>query len=81
MPWMLRPALLSFCLLAANAFAALDPATVARLAFGEGDEKVAAVAALVASDDAQAMVLLKALADGDGARLAVGQGMRLDGPG
>ncbi|MGZ5572391.1 MAG: urea ABC transporter permease subunit UrtB [Usitatibacter sp.] len=65
MPWMLRPALLSFCLLAANAFAALDPATVARLAFGEGDEKVAAVAALVASDDAQAMVLLKALADGE----------------
>jgi urea transport system permease protein len=62
---MLRSVLLSLCLIAGNAFAALDAATVSKLASGEGDEKVAAVAALVASADPQALALLQALADGE----------------
>jgi urea transport system permease protein len=44
---------------------ALDAATVAKLAGGDGDEKVAAVAALVASGEARAATLLQALADGE----------------
>ena len=43
---------------------ALDPDVVRKLAFGESDEQVAAVAALVAAGDAQAAALLQALADG-----------------
>ena len=44
---------------------ALDAATVAKLATGDGDEKAAAVAALVASGEERALVLLKALTDGE----------------
>ena len=44
---------------------ALDATTVNKLAFGEGDEQVVAIAALVAEGDAQALTLLQALADGD----------------
>jgi len=44
---------------------ALDAAAVDKLATGDGDEKAAAVAALVASGDPRALVLLKALADGE----------------
>jgi urea transport system permease protein len=44
---------------------ALDAATVAKLATGDGDEKVAAVAALVASGEERAATLLQALADGE----------------
>ena len=44
---------------------ALDPDVVRKLAFGESDEQVAAVAALVAEGDAQAAALLQALADGE----------------
>jgi len=43
---------------------ALDAATVEKLAFGESDEKVAAVRALTAQGDEQALTLLQALADG-----------------
>ncbi len=45
--------------------AALDPAVVAKLATGDGDEKVANIAALVASGDPRALVVLQALADGE----------------
>src|SRR3954463_8924390 len=44
---------------------ALDAEVVRKLAFGESDEQVAAVAALVAEGDAQAAALLQALADGE----------------
>jgi urea transport system permease protein len=50
---------------AGAAAAALDANVVAKLAAGESDEKVAAVAALAASTDARAALLLKALADGE----------------
>jgi urea transport system permease protein len=67
--------LLALALMPWRVAAALDPATVLRLATGESDEKVAAVAALVASGDERALVLLKALADGEvqvsGARVLV----------
>lgn len=57
--------LLALAFASARALAALDPAIVLKVATGESDEKVAAVAALVASGDARAPVLLKALADGE----------------
>jgi urea transport system permease protein len=44
---------------------ALDPAVVARLTSGESDDQVAAVAALVASGEDRAIVLLRALSDGE----------------
>jgi urea transport system permease protein len=44
--------------------AALDPALVERLATGDGDAKVSAIAALIASGEPRAVVLLQALADG-----------------
>ena len=67
---MIRRFLLSIALLAASfSFAtaahALDEALVAKLASGESDDQVAAVAALVASGDERAIVLLQALADGE----------------
>jgi len=43
---------------------ALDPAVVAKLTSGESDDQVAAVAALVASGEERAIVLLQALSDG-----------------
>jgi urea transport system permease protein len=44
---------------------ALDPAMVAKLTSGESDDQVAAVAALVASGEERAIVLLQALSDGN----------------
>jgi urea transport system permease protein len=44
---------------------ALNQAMVDKLAFGDGDEKVLAIAALVVEGDAQALALLQALADGE----------------
>ena len=44
---------------------ALSPETVQKLAFGESDEQVAAIAVLVAAGDAQAATLLQALAEGE----------------
>ena len=61
----MRALLFALCLLAAGRVLALDPQTVARLAAGEGDERIEAIGALVASDDARARDLLQALADGE----------------
>ena len=44
---------------------ALDAEVVRKLAFGDNDEQVAAVASLVAEGDAAAATLLQALADGE----------------
>ena len=43
---------------------ALDRAAVEKLAFGEGDERIAAIGALLREGDPQAVDLLKALAEG-----------------
>ena len=43
---------------------ALDPGMVAKLTSGESDDQVGAVAALVASGEERAVVLLQALSDG-----------------
>src|SRR5512143_2494840 len=51
-------------LVASSAYA-LDPATVGKLGFGDGDEKIAAIAALVAEGDAAALALLQAAANGE----------------
>jgi len=50
---------------ATAARAAIDPALVARLAAEDNDEKVAAIAAIVATGDPDAERLLKSLADGE----------------
>src|SRR5215475_10645515 len=52
-------------LAAARPAAALDRAAVDRLAFGESDEKIAAIGALVAEGDPRAAALLQALGDGE----------------
>src|SRR5438105_1260604 len=44
---------------------ALDRAAVEKLAFGDGDEKIEAIGALVAEGDAKAADLLKAFAEGE----------------
>jgi urea transport system permease protein len=49
----------------ASSALALDPATVNKLAFGDSDAKVEAVAALLAAGDGQAAALLQAVADGE----------------
>jgi len=51
--------------IASGAARALDRDAVEKLAFGEGDERIAAIAALVAEGDAKAVDLLKAFAAGD----------------
>ncbi len=56
------------CLCLALAFparAGLDAAIVTRLATGDGDEKVAAIAALIATAEPRGVVVLQALADGE----------------
>src|SRR5262249_12942186 len=45
--------------------AALDKAAVEKLAFGEADERSAAIAALVAEGDPRAAALLEAVSEGD----------------
>jgi urea transport system permease protein len=65
---MMRPfisALVFVLSFALNPAFALDRATVEKLAFGDSDTQVAAIAALVAEGDAQALDLLQALADGE----------------
>src|SRR5262245_53098598 len=52
-------------LAAARPATALDRAAVERLAFGESDEKIAAIGALVAEGDPRAAPLLQALGDGE----------------
>jgi urea transport system permease protein len=60
----MRILLIALMLFASGAFA-LDAANVEKLAFGESDEQVAAIAALVVSGDPQAVAVLQALADGE----------------
>src|SRR5262245_16525392 len=52
------------CLLSWNAFAQ-DAKTIEKLAFGESDDKVEAIAALVAAGTPKAAEILQALADGE----------------
>jgi urea transport system permease protein len=61
----LRISLLLSALVLARPAHALTPQTVEQLGFGESDDKVAAVAALVAEGDARALALLEALSEGD----------------
>ena len=56
--------LLALTVVVRSAFA-IDAATIDKLAFGESDDKVAAIAALVADGDEQALAVLQALSDGD----------------
>ena len=58
-------AALCLALAAFPAAAALDAALVAKLAKGDGDERAAAVAALVASGEPRAVALLQALSGGE----------------
>ncbi|MGE0356611.1 MAG: urea ABC transporter permease subunit UrtB [Burkholderiales bacterium] len=60
------------------AHAALDPAAVAKLATGDGDEKVAAIATLVASGEPRVPALLQALAEG-GMQVAAGRVLLVKG--
>src|SRR6266404_6070280 len=61
---LLNLSLLALALIVRPAFA-LNAETVQKLAFGESDQQVAAVADLVAEGDEQAAILLQALADGE----------------
>ena len=67
-------------MLASGLAHALDPATVSKLASGDGDEKAAAIAALVASGDTRAAPLLRALADGE-MQVAAGRVLIVKGDG
>ena len=60
----MRILLIGLWLFASSAFA-LDAATVGKLGFGDGDEKIAAIAALVAEGDAAAAALLQAANEGE----------------
>jgi urea transport system permease protein len=75
---MVRILLITLALVFAGAAHALDAEVVSKLATGDGDEKAAAIAALVASGDARASPVLKALADGEvqvaGARVLIVKG-------
>jgi len=62
---MSRIFILAMLFIASSAFAAIDPQLVARLAADDNDEKVAAIAAIVATGDPDAMRVLKSLADGE----------------
>src|SRR5436305_14429663 len=53
-----------FCLFS-SAAPAQDKKDVEKLAFGESDEKVEAIAALVAAGDEKSAAILQALADGE----------------
>ena len=53
------------CLLLAGEAFALDKAAVEKLAFGEADERSAAIAALVAEGDPKAAALLEAVSEGE----------------
>src|SRR5947207_1799143 len=52
-------------LLSTGAAAAIDPALLARLAADDNDEKIAAIAAIVATGDPDAARVLKSMADGE----------------
>ena len=65
-------------LLIAGPASAFNADAVRALAFGDGEEQVAAVAALVADGDARGALVLQALAEGDlkssGKRILIVQG-------
>ena len=61
----MRTLLLALCLLLAGRASALDKAAVDRLAFGDADERSAAITALVAEGDPRAAALLEALSEGE----------------
>ncbi len=60
----MRSFLILLCLAASSAFA-IDKAAVEKLAFGDADERSAAVAALVAEADPRSAALLGAVSDGE----------------
>ncbi len=62
---MFRSVLLFIASFAAANALALDPALVAKLATGESDERIAAVASLAASGDERAPAVLTALSEGE----------------
>src|SRR5262249_21129886 len=66
-PRLMRGWLLLALLLAAFArpAAALDRAAVEKLAYGDSEERLAAIAAIVAEGDPRALAIFQALADGD----------------
>jgi urea transport system permease protein len=61
----MRALLLAFVLAAAGPSWALDKAAVEQLAFGDADERTAAIAALVSEGDPRAVEFLQALAEGE----------------
>ena len=61
----MRTLVLLWMLALAQPCLALDRAAVGKLAFGDADERSAALAALVAEGDPKAVALLEALAEGD----------------
>src|SRR5262245_49251202 len=62
--WRVLPALILAGALVRPALA-LDAAAVGKLAFGESDEKIQAIAALVAEGDPRGAAVLQALAEGE----------------
>ena len=60
--WLIALMLAAAC---ARPAAALERAAVERLAFGDSDEKIAAIGALVAEGDARAAEVLRAFSDGE----------------
>src|SRR6185503_13141308 len=61
----MRLLLIGLSWLIASSALALEAATVDKLGFGDGDEKIAALAALVAEGDPESAALLQAAADGE----------------
>ena len=61
----MRALLFAFLLSLAGTSAALDKAAVEKLAFGEAEERTAAIAALVAEADPRAVPLLESLSEGE----------------
>jgi urea transport system permease protein len=61
---MLRALVALILVIAGNALAAVDPALVKGLT-GDNDAKIAAITAIAATGDAEALALLKSMADGE----------------
>jgi len=76
----MRALVLILLVIAGNAFAAIDPALVKRLAADDNDEKVKAIAEIVATGDSAALALFRSMADGelkvDGAEVVVNNRLR-----
>ena len=61
----MKTLLLALCLLFAGEASAIDKAAVEKLAFGEADERSAAIAALLAEGDPRTAALLQAVSEGE----------------